>query len=135
MFTLDPETRMTWFQPQSLEPLWKFEMIGLLFSLAVYNGITLPVTFPLALYRYLLPTTAPLRDREIKRFNPGSVSFILDGWPSLAKSFSQLLAYSAGPVEHDIMRDYAFSYDAFGQQIDHDMSQPYTAASSPAVAF
>ena len=40
MFTTDPRTRMTWFQVNPLEPLHKFELLGLLFSLAVYNGET-----------------------------------------------------------------------------------------------
>ncbi|RYZ32274.1 MAG: hypothetical protein EOP49_37765, partial [Sphingobacteriales bacterium] len=31
MFTLDQRTHMTWFQPDSLELDWKFEMIGILF--------------------------------------------------------------------------------------------------------
>jgi hypothetical protein len=50
MFTIDPQTHMTWFQPGSFEPPWKFQMLGILFSLAVYNVITLPITFPLAFY-------------------------------------------------------------------------------------
>jgi hypothetical protein len=125
MFTLDAQTRMTWFQPGSLESKWKFEMIGILFSLAVYNGITLPVTFPLALYHALLPPEAPLRSRG---FVTDSIDFIRDGWPDLARSFSQLLEWSDGDVADVMMRDYAFSYETFGQRIDHDMSIPYPDA-------
>ena len=40
MFTVDETTRMTWFQPGSLEPLYMFEAIGILMSLAVYNAVT-----------------------------------------------------------------------------------------------
>jgi hypothetical protein len=126
MFTLDPQTRMTWFQPSTLEPDWKFEMIGNLFSLAVYNGITLPITFPLALYHFLLPTGAPLRD--IHKTVDG-IDFIKDGWPELAKGFEQLLAWTDGDVGDVFMRDYAFSYQAFGQRIDHNMEEPYVRPS------
>lgn len=56
LFATDAQTRMSWFQPGSLEPPYKFEMLGLLTSLAVYNGLTLPFSFPLALYRKLLGT-------------------------------------------------------------------------------
>ncbi|KAF2036449.1 hypothetical protein EK21DRAFT_51609 [Setomelanomma holmii] len=122
MFTLQPQTRMTWFQPGTLEPDWKFEMIGMLFSLAVYNGITLPVTFPLALYRSLLPPAAPLRDRG---HSEKLVDLIEDGWPDLAKGFEQLLTWTNGDVQDVFMREYAFSYEVFGQRIDHNMDEPY----------
>jgi hypothetical protein len=122
MFTVDLRTRMTWFQPGSLEPDWKFEMIGMLFSLAIYNGVTLPVTFPLALYRHMLPENAPLRDRGIPHTSPGSID---DGWPDLAKGFEQLLTWTDGDVADVFIRDYAFSYEAFGQKIDHNMEEPY----------
>jgi len=113
---------MTWFQPSTLEPDWKFEMIGELFSLAIYNGITLPVTFPLALYRFLLPAEAPLRNRSVSE---DILDTIKDGWPELAKGFEQLLSWTDGDVADVFTRDYAFSYQAFGQRIDHNMEEPY----------
>jgi hypothetical protein len=119
MFTIDAQSRMMWFQPGTLEPLWKFEMLGVLFSLAVYNGITLPVTFPLALYRYLLQlhSDSPQDDTGLE--------LIRDGWPSLAKSFEELLSWSDGDVGDVIMRDYAFSFEVFGQKVDHNMKSPF----------
>ncbi|KAF2804650.1 uncharacterized protein BDZ99DRAFT_149681 [Mytilinidion resinicola] len=109
MFTVDPTTRMTWFRPGSLEPLYRYELIGLLFSLAIYNGITLPVTFPTAFYRRLLdkPVTA--------------ISHIRDGWPELAKGFEQLLSWSDGDVGDVFTRTYSFSFEANGKRIDVDM--------------
>lgn len=117
MFTVDPQTRMIWFQPASLEPLWRFEMLGLLFSIAVYNGITLPITFPYALYYNLLWRKNP------KLFSgyPDNTDFIRDGWPELARSFDELLTWSNGDVGEVFMRDYTFSFDAFGRQLDVDM--------------
>ena len=87
---------MVWFQPRSLEPLYKFELLGLLASLAVYNGLTLPFTFPLALYRKLLGLTNALRD-------------IGDGWPALARGLIDLLFWVDGDVEDVFMRSYEFS--------------------------
>jgi hypothetical protein len=113
MFTVDAQNGMTWFQPASLEPLWKFEMIGVLLSLAVYNGLTLPVTFPVALYDYLLSEEHNSEDMI-------AVDFIADGWPTLAKSFREFLAYP-GEVADVFVRDYTFSFSAFGQNIDVDM--------------
>ena len=99
LFTTDTETRMSWFQPGSLEPLYKFELLGILASLAVYNGLTLPFTFPLALYRKLLgePVT--------------QLEHIEDGWPVLAKGLSDLLNWDEGEVEDVFMRTYVFSTD------------------------
>ncbi|KAL8797812.1 MAG: hypothetical protein Q9195_000164 [Heterodermia aff. obscurata] len=99
LFATDDETRMSWFLPSSLEPLYKFELLGLLVSLAVYNGLTLPFTFPLALYRKLLEK--PVTQLE----------HIEDGWPVLAKGLNGLLKWDEGDVEDVFMRTYVFSTD------------------------
>ena len=111
MFTTDAESQMSWFTPLSLEPLYKFELIGLIFSLAVYNGLTLPVNFPLALYRKLL--NLPLTRLE----------HISDGWPSLAKGLQDLLDWSDGDVEQTIAQSYGFSVEAFGKTVAVDSDQ------------
>lgn len=102
---------MAWFQPCSPEPSYKFELLGLLTSLAIYNGLTLPVTFPLALYRKLLdlPVT--------------NLDHIRDGWPELSKGFDNLLRWSEGDVEDIFMRSYAFSMEIPGSRIYIDMEQ------------
>ncbi|KAL3421712.1 Ubiquitin-protein ligase E3A [Phlyctema vagabunda] len=112
-FTVDQRTKMTWFQPGSLEPLWKFELIGLIFSLAVYNGLTLPVTFPKALYRKLL-------GEEIRELHQ-----ISDGWPDLANGLTTMLEWDEkdGSVEDIFTRTYEFSVEHFGQPISQDMAQ------------
>jgi hypothetical protein len=115
MFTIDPETRMTWFQPASFEPDWKYTMLGVLFSLAVYNGVTIPVTFPLIFYKHLLE-----RDLSYRYSKSIDTDYIRDGWPMLAKSFDEILA-SDDKVEDVYMRDYIFSFEAFGHHIDVDM--------------
>lgn len=78
MFTTDPITGLSYFRPGSLQPLYMFELFGLLVALAAYNGITIPVNLPLALYKHLLsiPCTE-LRD-------------IQDGWPDIARSLQSI---------------------------------------------
>ncbi|KAL9104229.1 MAG: hypothetical protein Q9163_000777 [Psora crenata] len=110
-FTTDPVTRMSWFQVRSLEPLYKFELLGILVSLAVYNGVTLPFTFPLALYMKLL------------HHEPDDIEDITDGWPELAKGLKTLRDWKEGDVEHVFVRDYVFSVDVFGQTLHVDMSE------------
>jgi hypothetical protein len=109
MFTIDEETRMTWFQPQSLEPLFKFEALGILMSLAVYNSITLPITFPIAFYRKLLGL-------KVKK-----LAHIADGWPVLARNLQSLLDWKDGDVGDVLVRTYEFSYKVFGQEASIDM--------------
>ena len=100
---------MSWFQPCSLEPLYKFELLGLLVSLAVYNGLTLPFTFPLALYRKLLG------------HSNWTTAHIKDGWPTLAKGLTDLLNWENGDVEDVFMRSYEFNVDIPGSTISVDM--------------
>lgn len=124
MFTIDQQTRMTWFQPHSVEPLWKFEMIGIIFGLAVYNGITLPVTFPLIFYNALLLSQDTINHRK-HQFAKKPLDYIKDGWPDLHKAFSTLLSWTDGDVGDVMMRDYAFSYTLYGQHYAHNMKYPF----------
>ncbi|KAL4739418.1 hypothetical protein BDV11DRAFT_187690 [Aspergillus similis] len=121
MFTTDSRTRCSWFQPCSWEPLYKFELLGLLMSLAVYNGLTLPVNFPIAFYRKLLGLKVKHLDH------------IRDGWPELTRGLEELLRWSEGDVADVFMRTYEFGFEAFGrvetvdmEKIDRDAPWPVT---------
>ncbi|KAK1832456.1 hypothetical protein QBC39DRAFT_304888 [Podospora conica] len=113
-FVVDESTRMTWFVPGSVEPEWKFELVGLLVSLALYNGLTLPITFPRALYRKLLGE--PVQH----------LHHIEDGWKSLAAGLTSLLDWdeSQGSVEDVFSRTYEFSAEVYGQHITREMKPP-----------
>lgn len=102
---------MSWFQPFSPQPLYKFELIGLIISLALYNGLTIPVTFPLALYRKLL--IHPM----------GRLEHIEDGWPSLTKGLQDLLAWTDGSVEDIFDLQYRFDVEAFGKPNGFDLGE------------
>lgn len=92
-------------------------MLGVLFSLAIYNGITLPVTFPIAFYNLMLNSRFQFLDDHT------SIDYIRDGWPDFARSFETLLDWEDGDVADVFMRDYAFSYEVFGQKVDVDMTK------------
>lgn len=112
VFTVDSTTKMTWFQPGSPEPLWKFELIGTIVSLAVYNGLTLPITFPKAFYR------------KLQGKSNTELHHISDGWPELTKGLTELLEWdeSGGAVEDIFCRTYEFSQFQFGKAVSRDMS-------------
>ena len=111
----DEQSWMNWFQPMSSEPLQTFELIGLLFGMAVYNGITLPVNFPYAFYHILCHGTSE------------NIS-IADGWPSLARSFQQLASWDEqkqGSIEDVFARDFAFTFNANGTTYTIDMQKEH----------
>ncbi|CAM1505737.1 Fc.00g113740.m01.CDS01 [Cosmosporella sp. VM-42] len=124
-FAVDERTRMAWFVPGSIIEDWKYELVGLLVSLALYNGLTLPITFPRALYRKLLGK--PVQE----------LHHIADGWPDLASGLTTLLEWDEkdGLVEDIFARTYEFSVSAFGSNISREMMKngsawpPATAAS------
>ena len=111
MFTVDTTTKMAWFQPGSFEPLYRFEALGILMSLAIYNGITLPITMPLAFYRKLLGI-------KVKKLD-----HIEDGWPELSKGLRKLLTWSDGDVGNVIARTYEFGYELCGSNVSVDMQK------------
>lgn len=111
LFSIDPETRFAWFQPATMVPLYKYQLFGLLFALAIYNGITLPVSFPLAFYKKLL-------------FQATGEAELVEGWPSLARSLHHLQMHQ-GSVEEDFARDYVYSFDANGLHLDVSMDDPW----------
>ncbi|KAF5564546.1 e3 ubiquitin ligase HECTD2 [Fusarium phyllophilum] len=110
-FTVDERTRMAWFTPGSLTEDWKYELVGLLMSLALYNGLTLPITFPKALYRKLLGK--PVEE----------LHHIADGWPDLASGLTTLLEWDEkdGLVEDIFARTYEFSVESLGTVVTRDM--------------
>ncbi|KAJ9655705.1 hypothetical protein H2198_005502 [Neophaeococcomyces mojaviensis] len=111
MFDTDSTTHVTWFKPSSLEPLYKFEALGVLLGLAIFNGVTVPITMPLAFYMKILGL-------EVK-----AIADIEDGWPELAKSFTIMLDWQNGDVGDVIARTYEFTYEAFGEMISINMSK------------
>ncbi|KAL2858017.1 hypothetical protein BJY01DRAFT_201763 [Aspergillus pseudoustus] len=126
MFTTDSRTRVSWFQPCSWEPLYKFELLGLLMSLAVYNGLTLPVNLPTAFYRKLLGL-------KVKH-----LGHIRDGWPELTKGLEELLRWDEGDVGDIFLRTYEFGFEAFGRvetvdmgKVDRDAPWPLSTPGPP----
>ena len=102
---------MSWFHPSSREPPYKFELLGILVSLAVYNGLTLPFTFPLVMYR------------KLSGIHNHRLSDLEDGWPELVKGLVALRDWKDGDVEDVFMRTYVFSIDNFGTTEDRLIGQ------------
>ncbi|EGX94635.1 HECT domain protein [Cordyceps militaris CM01] len=106
-FTVDERNHMAWFKPQPAVEDWKFELMGLLLSLAVYNGLTLPVNFPKAFYRKLLKQPVD------------QLYHIADGWPELTNGLTKLLEWDEkdGLIEDIFARTYEFSVPGVGKDV------------------
>lgn len=92
---------MSWFRPCSPVELYKFELVGLLFSLAIYNGAVVTANFPMTLYKQLL------HDRWI----PETPADMMDGWPEVASGLQSLLDWDEkdGSVEDVFVLEYEFA--------------------------
>lgn len=68
MFSADEYSRFLWFVTPAgeleAEAKSEYRLLGLLIALAVYNGVILDISFPLALYRKLLKLDVGLDDLE-----------------------------------------------------------------------
>ncbi|KAB8346352.1 hypothetical protein FH972_023396 [Carpinus fangiana] len=121
LFTLTGPKQYAWFNPGCLEPTYRYCLLGMLVALAVHNGFTLPVSFPILLYRRLIdPSALVTRINDIK-----------DGWPELVMGFRNLLEYD-GNVEEDIGVDYTFPLSHPGGVISLTMNEKNVAAWSNA---
>lgn len=54
MFTQNEETRLLWFNGNTFESNIKFELIGMLIGIAIYNQNILDLHLPMACYKKLL---------------------------------------------------------------------------------
>lgn len=101
MFVTDEQTGLSYFRRASLQPLHMFELLGLLVALALYNGITLPISLPRVFYRILAGYPSPPTARK-------AVEELRDGWPILARSMESVLDDDIPDLE------YTFPFEANG---------------------
>ncbi|KAK1057546.1 hypothetical protein LTR74_014071 [Friedmanniomyces endolithicus] len=101
LFVTNPITGLSYFRVGSLQPLQMFELIGLLIALAIYNGITLPLSFPNVFYKLLLG------DHDL------TLDDVTDHWPDIAKSFRYVMETQG--AEDDL--SFSFPLEANGIRI------------------
>lgn len=97
-FVIDSDTKQAWFPEEgeiSAKKIRKYENIGILFALAIFNGCAITVDFPTMFYRYLIkpflfagPEDSTVVDRFLNDEN-AVVSCFMDILPSHGKVFKQ----------------------------------------------
>ena len=79
MFIYNEKTRLFWFNINSFEELVKYELIGVILGLALYNQVILDINFPKAIYKKLLgikPTLDDLNEYDPELYN--NLNFLIN---------------------------------------------------------
>ena len=104
MFNYNKKTRLYWFNHYTFEPKIKYELIGIILGLAIYNNIILDVKFPLSVYKKLLgikPTLEDMKECDIE----------------LYKNFKFLLDSKDKNLKEELETDFTVTDDKFGEKL------------------
>ena len=104
MFNYNEKTRFYWFNHYTFEPKIKYELIGIIFGLAIYNNIILDVKFPLTIYRKLLGIKPVLEDMK-------------ECDPELYKNLKFLKDTKDANLKDDLDTDFTVVDDKFGEKV------------------
>ena len=107
MFQYYEDTRLYWFNPDTLAQAEEFELIGIVLGLAIYNSNILDVHLPLTIYKKLLGYKTDIED--LAEFNP-----------QLARGLKEVLVLQ-GDVESVLCRTFEVETSAFDSIIHHPL--------------
>lgn len=107
MFTYYEDTRLFWFNPDTIAPEDEFELVGLILGLAIYNFNIIDVHLPLATYKKLVGQKTTIED--LAEFNP-----------LLAKGLKELLTME-GDLEAILCRNFTVETQAYGETRTHEL--------------
>ncbi|PFH32424.1 putative E3 ubiquitin-protein ligase [Besnoitia besnoiti] len=105
MFLHCEDSHLCWFNPVSTEEMSNFRLIGVIFGLAIYNGVLLGISFPSVIFRKLLGWTA------------SSLEDLEELHPSIARSLRVLLGASAETVEAMALT-FSVELDCYGDRVE-----------------
>ena len=128
MFSTNPQTGLSYFRACSLQPLYMYELLGLLMGLAVYNGITLPISLPEVFYALLLlgEMKNPQHDRAWDGLAAeGCIESIKDGWPTESRSMAVIATQDIPGL------DCSFPLEANGLRMAVQLEIRTTGSSKP----
>ena len=105
MFNYNKKTRLYWFNHYTFEPKIKYELIGIIFGLAIYNNIILDVKFPLTVYKKLLGIKPTLEDMK-------------ECDPELYNNFTFLINSKDKNLKEELDTNFVVVDDKFGEKLD-----------------
>lgn len=110
MFDYNEESHLFWIKKDTFEPKMKFELIGIIFGLAIYNGNILDVHFPLAMYKKLLGHEVTLDDYS--QYDP-----------QVTKSLKALLDYNNDDFQEIMGLTFTVEYDSWGSKVVEELKE------------
>ena len=103
MFHYNEETRSYWFDPDTFEPRIKFELIGFILGLALYNSVILDVHLPRVVYKKLLGYKPAFDD-------------LIDFSPSIAQSLEFILNYEGEDLQEMLTCTFSVEVESYGSK-------------------
>ena len=103
MFNYNEETRTYWFNQDTFEPRIKFELIGFVIGLALYNSAILDIHFPRVVYKKLLGLKLGFDD-------------LVDFSPSIAQSLEFILNYTEPDLQDILTCTFSVDVDSYGEK-------------------
>ena len=104
MFNYNEKTRLFWFNMYSFEPKIKFELIGIILGLALFNNVILDIKFPLVIYKKLLDYKPDLQDMK-------------ECDPELYNTFTYLKNTKEENLKEKLSTTFTITKDKFGEKI------------------
>ena len=104
MFSYNKKTRLYWFNHYSFEPKIKYELIGIIFGLAIYNNTILDVKLPISIYKKLLGIKPTLEDMK-------------ECDPELYHTLNYLKTNNVTNLEEELDTNFTVIEDKFGEKL------------------
>ena len=104
MFSYNDKTRLYWFNHYSFEPKIKYELIGKIFGLAIYNNTILDVKLPIIVYKKLLGMKPTLEDMQ-------------ECDPELYKTLNYLKTTNDTNIKEELDTNFTVIDDKFGEKL------------------
>lgn len=110
MYNYYKESKLVWFNGATFESNIKFELIGVLMGLAIFNGVILDIHFPLACYKKLLNIEPNLED--LKELDPKT-----------AQSLQYILDSDSPTLEEELYLSFIYETSVFGENRVEELKQ------------
>ena len=104
MFTYNDKTRLYWFNHYTFEPKIKYELIGIIFGLAIYNSTILDVKLPITIYKKLLGIKPDLEDMK-------------ECDPELYTTLNYLKTNNSPNLKEELDTNFTVIDDKFGEKL------------------
>eukprot|EP01128_Nolandella_sp_AFSM9_P008683 TRINITY_DN5371_c0_g1_i1.p1 TRINITY_DN5371_c0_g1~~TRINITY_DN5371_c0_g1_i1.p1 ORF type:complete len:1070 (-),score=118.80 TRINITY_DN5371_c0_g1_i1:77-3217(-) len=112
LFQLEKQTNLWWFHPAAKGETNSFLIFGILFGLALYNSVLIPVAFPQLLFKKLLKSCPGASYARRHEYVLG-LADVQETFPTIGKNLKFLLEFEGDVSAFEQM--FETSYDNYGR--------------------